>query len=51
MNISPLITAEELGYTGSAEDLMQTLSKFNHKDILIQLARINLFLQRSKVST
>ena len=48
MNISPLITAEELGYTDSAEDLMQTLSKFNYKDILIQLARINLLLQRSK---
>ena len=48
INISPVLTANELGYTESPEELTQTLSKFNYKDILIQLARINLLLQRSK---
>ena len=47
IEISPLITAEELGYTSSVEELIKTVSKFNYKDILIQLARINLLLQRS----
>lgn len=48
INISPVLTGRELGYTESAEELTQILSKFNYKDILIQLARINLLLQRSK---
>ena len=48
INISPVLTANEFGYTESPEELTRTLSKFNYKDILIQLARINLLLQRSK---
>ena len=48
INISPLLSAEELGYTSSTEKLTEILRTFNHKDILIQLARINLLLQRSK---
>lgn len=48
INISPVLTGHELGYTESAEELIQILSKFNYEDILIQLARINLLLQRSK---
>ena len=48
INISPILTGRELGYTESAEELTQNLSKFNYKDILIQLAGINLLLQRSK---
>ena len=48
INISPVLTANELGYTESPEELTHILSKFNYKDILIQLARINLLLQRSK---
>ena len=48
INISPVLTGREFGYTESAEELTQILSKFNYKDILIQLARINLLLQRSK---
>ena len=48
INISPVLTGRELGYTESAEELTQILSKFNYKDILIELARINLLLQRSK---
>ena len=48
INISPVLTGHELGYMESAEELTQILSKFNHEDILIQLARINLLLQRSK---
>jgi hypothetical protein len=48
INISPVLTGRELGYTESAEELTQILSKFNYEDILIQLARINLLLQRSK---
>ena len=48
MNISPVLTANEFGYPESPEELTKTLSKFNYRDILIQLARINLLLQRSK---
>ena len=48
INISPVLTADELGYMESAEELTQIVSEFNYKDILIQLARINLLLQRSK---
>ena len=48
INISPVLTGRELGYTESPEELTQNLSKFNYEDILIQLSRINLLLQRSK---
>lgn len=43
---SPIIKAEDLGYKSSEEKLTQILRKFNYKDVLITLARINLFLQR-----
>ena len=46
--ISPFLTAHELGYTESPEKLTQILCKFNYRDILITLGRINLLLQRSK---
>lgn len=46
--VSPFLTAHELGYTESQEKLTQILSKFNYRDILITLGRINLLLQRSK---
>lgn len=46
INISPVLTADELGYTSSAEKLTQILSKFKYKNVLINLARINLFFQR-----
>ena len=48
MIISPVLTARKLGYTESPEGLTQILRKFNYRDILITLARINLLLQRSK---
>ena len=47
INVSPFLTAEELGYTSSEEKLTQTLCKFNYRDILTTLGRINLLLQRS----
>ncbi len=47
INVSPFITAEDIGYTSSQEKLTQNLCKFNHRDILITLSRINLLLQRS----
>ena len=47
INVSPFITLEELGYTSSQEKLTQILRKFNYRDILITLGRINLLLQRS----
>ncbi len=46
IEISPLITAEEIGYTSSEEELSQILRTFKFRDILIQLAKINLLLQR-----
>ena len=48
MIVSPVLTARKLGYTESLEELTQTLRKFNYRNILITLARINLLLQRSK---
>ena len=48
MIVSPVLTARKLGYTESLEELTQTLRKFNYRDILITLARINLLLQRSR---
>ncbi len=47
INVSPFLTAEELGYTSSEEKLTQTLCKFNYRDILTTLGRINLLLQCS----
>ena len=46
INISPLLTGRELGYTESAEELTQIVGKFNYKNVLVNLARINLFFQR-----
>ena len=48
INVSPVLTARKLGYTESPDGLTQTLRKFNYRNILITLARINLLLQRSK---
>ena len=46
MVFSPVIEAEDLGYTSSAEELTQIVGKFNYKNVLVNLARINLFFQR-----
>ena len=46
MVFSPVIVAEDLGYTSSAEELTQIVGKFNYKNVLVNLARINLFFQR-----
>lgn len=46
MVFSPVIEAEDLGYTSSTEELTQIVGKFNYKNVLINLARINLFFQR-----
>ncbi|MYB96091.1 hypothetical protein F4054_23430 [Candidatus Poribacteria bacterium] len=46
INISPLLTGRELGYTESTEELTQIVGKFNYKNALVNLARINLFFQR-----
>lgn len=47
MNVSAFIVAEDIGYTSSQEKLTKNLRKFNYRDILITLGRINLLLQRS----
>ena len=46
MVFSPVIVAEDLGYTSSTEKLTQIAGKFNYKNVLVNLARINLFFQR-----
>lgn len=48
MVISPLISAEELGYTSSDEELSRILRSFNYENILVTLARINLLFYRSQ---
>ena len=40
-----MLTANQVGYPDSEEDLTQILRTFNYTDILIVLARINLLLQ------
>ena len=46
--VAKVIPAERLGYPHTEQDLAKLLRKFNHEDVLINLCRINLFLQRSK---
>ena len=46
MVFSPVIVAKDIGYTTSTEKLTQIVGKFNYKNVLVNLARINLFLQR-----
>ena len=46
MIFSPVIEAEDFGYTSSTEELTQIVGKFNYKNVLVNLARINLFFQR-----
>ena len=46
MVFSPVIVAKDLGYTSSIEELTRIVGKFNYKNVLINLARINLFFQR-----
>jgi len=43
-----MISANQVGFPDAKEHLTQILSSFNFTDILITLARINLFLQCSK---
>ena len=40
-----MLTADQVGYLGSEENLSQILHTFNYTDMLIALARINLLLQ------
>lgn len=40
-----MLTASQVGYPDSEEDLSQILRTFNYTDILVTLARINLLLQ------
>ena len=48
MVISPLISAEELGYKSSEEELSRILRTFNYENILVTLAKINLLFYRSQ---
>ena len=48
MDISPWISAEELGYTSSEEELSRILRTFNYENILVTLARINLLFHCSQ---
>ena len=50
MIIRKRLTANQLGYTVSEEELTRILRTFNHEKILINLARINLLLQRTENS-
>ena len=50
MIIRKRLTADQLGYTVSEEELTRILRTFNYEKILITLARINLLLQRSEDS-
>ena len=47
INIGKMISADQLECKVSLQELKQILHTFNYKEILIQLARINLFFQRS----
>ena len=47
-DIFRFLTATQVSYPDSEEYLTQTLRTFNYRDILITLARINLFLQRGE---
>ena len=47
INIVKMITADQLKCKVSTQELDEMLHSFNYKEILIQLARINLFFQRS----
>ena len=48
VKIGKMILANQIDFPDSKEHLTQILSSFNFTDILITLARINLFLQCSK---
>ena len=48
VKIGKVITANQVDFPDSTEHLTQILSSFNSTDILITLAKINLFLQCSK---
>ena len=48
VKIGKMILANQVDFPDSKEHLTQILSSFNFTDILITLARINLFLQHSK---
>lgn len=48
VKIGKMISANQVDFPDSKEHLTQILSSFNFTDILITLARINLFLQCSK---
>ena len=50
MIIRKRLTADQLGYTVSEEELTRILRTFNYEKILITLVRINLLLQRSEDS-
>lgn len=50
MIIRKQLTADQLGYTVSEEELTRILCTFNHEKVLINLARINLLLQRTEDS-
>ncbi len=47
INVIKMITADQLKCKVSTQELDKMLHSFNYKEILIQLARINLFFQRS----
>ena len=50
MIIRKRLTADQLGYTVAEKELTRILRTFNHENILITLARINLLLQRTEDS-
>ena len=50
MIIRKRLTADQIGYTVSEEELTRILRTFNYEKILITLARINLLLQRTEDS-
>ena len=50
MIIRKRLTADQLGYTVSEEELTRILRTFNYEKILVNLARINLLLQRTEDS-
>ena len=47
INVGKMISAARLACEVSPQELEQMLHSFNYREILIQLARINLFFQRS----